>query len=193
LSVIEDAVTFGTTSLDRVTLARNAKSGIQASGPFTMTRSTSSDNGDFAVGVRGTTPYPATITASTLVGAAGGGLTLFVDSERPTTIVATAITNAGPAEALCANPLVAASYSRMTDATCLAPGAGNVVVASLGLGPLAANGGSTATRLPGATSPLLDAVPVGVGSCTAALPLDQRSLPRPSGPACDVGAVERQP
>ncbi|MEZ5209162.1 MAG: choice-of-anchor Q domain-containing protein [Acidimicrobiales bacterium] len=55
----------------------------------------------------------------------------------------------------------------------------------VGLGPLADNGGPTLTRLPAPGSPLLDRA---VGTCG---PADQRGLPRPQGPACDTGAVER--
>lgn len=53
------------------------------------------------------------------------------------------------------------------------------------LAPLADNGGPTPTRalLPG--SPALDA---GAIACAAT---DQRGMPRPQGPACDIGAFER--
>jgi hypothetical protein len=58
------------------------------------------------------------------------------------------------------------------------------------LGPLADNGGPTATELPLPGSPLIDQ---GGLPATAGCPLlDQRGRPRPSGPACDIGAVEVQ-
>jgi hypothetical protein len=55
------------------------------------------------------------------------------------------------------------------------------------LGPLADNGGQTSTLalLPG--SPALNRIPAGAG-CPAT---DQRRIPRPQGPACDIGAFER--
>lgn len=59
---------------------------------------------------------------------------------------------------------------------------------SLGLAPLAYNGGATRTRMPSATSVALDMARSIY--CTAS---DQRGTPRPQGPACDVGAVERVP
>ena len=63
------------------------------------------------------------------------------------------------------------------------------------LAALANNGGPTPTRLPLAGSPLIDAIPLA--SCQAdgatGITTDQRSLPRPSGPGCDIGAVEVQP
>ena len=55
------------------------------------------------------------------------------------------------------------------------------------LRPLADNGGSTFTRLPGPGSAALDIVPAGGADCTGA---DQRGVTRPQGPACDSGAVE---
>ena len=54
------------------------------------------------------------------------------------------------------------------------------------LGPLANNGGPTQTLLPLTGSPLLDAIPPAV--CGASD--DQRSVTRPQGPGCDIGAVE---
>ena len=55
-----------------------------------------------------------------------------------------------------------------------------------GLGPLAGSGPGGQVRIPDAASPVLDAVPPGL--CTAAF--DQRSVPRPQGTSCDIGAVE---
>jgi hypothetical protein len=63
-----------------------------------------------------------------------------------------------------------------------------------GLSALANNGGPTQTRLPQPGSPLIDAIPVA--SCQAdgasGITTDQRSLARPSGSGCDIGAVEVQ-
>ncbi len=60
------------------------------------------------------------------------------------------------------------------------------------LGALADNGGPTETRLPQSGSPLIDAIPLA--SCQAdgagGITTDQRGLARPSGPGCDIGAVE---
>ena len=56
------------------------------------------------------------------------------------------------------------------------------------LGPLAHNGGPTLTHMLLSGSPAIDA-----GQCVTGLTTDQRGLPRLQGPACDIGAVERQP
>ena len=55
---------------------------------------------------------------------------------------------------------------------------------------LADNGGPTMTQALGAGSPALDAVPVGGAGCLAT---DQRGVPRPAGPGCDIGALELAP
>ena len=57
------------------------------------------------------------------------------------------------------------------------------------LGPLANNGGPTLTLLPQDGSPAIDA---GVSSAAVSLAFDQRGLPRWSGSAVDIGAVELQ-
>lgn len=59
------------------------------------------------------------------------------------------------------------------------------------LGPLADSGGPTFTHLPGAGSPLLDAIPSGSAVCGTAVVGDQRGQARPFNGACDVGSVER--
>jgi hypothetical protein len=66
----------------------------------------------------------------------------------------------------------------------------NVTAQALRLGPLADNGGPTETHalLPG--SPAIDAIPVADCIDGAGDPVlfDQRGVPRPQGPACDIGA-----
>lgn len=60
------------------------------------------------------------------------------------------------------------------------------------LGATADNGGNTATDLPAAGSPAVDAIPPG--SCTDLsgnpVTTDQRGIARPQGSACDIGSVE---
>jgi hypothetical protein len=61
-------------------------------------------------------------------------------------------------------------------------------------------GGPTQTVKPGAKSPAVDAIPVDAlttdgttALCPASGSTDQRGRPRPNGPACDIGSVERKP
>jgi len=61
-----------------------------------------------------------------------------------------------------------------------------------GLGALASNGGPTQTRLPTATSALLNFIPIA--SCqadgAAGVTTDQRGISRPQSTGCEIGAVE---
>lgn len=58
------------------------------------------------------------------------------------------------------------------------------------LGPLANNGGSTLTHLPGAGSPLINTIPNGTNDCGTTVTTDQRGMSRPSSGSCDKGSVE---
>jgi len=85
-----------------------------------------------------------------------------------------------------------AGYMYADDASCNLDGPGDQQdAADPLLGPPAANGGPTLTRLPSAASPLLDAIPLAF--CTSddtGVGEDQRSFLRPQGTGCDIGAVE---
>jgi hypothetical protein len=59
------------------------------------------------------------------------------------------------------------------------------VVGSVGLDPLADNGGPTLTHALLAGSPAIDAADAAVCPAT-----DQRGVARPQGSACDVGSFE---
>jgi hypothetical protein len=81
------------------------------------------------------------------------------------------------------------------DASCGFPASETHAGVDPALGPVAANGGPTPTRLPRPGSPLIDAIPIA--SCradgAASVTTDQRGVTRPQGPGCDIGAVEVQP
>ncbi|MCW5876271.1 MAG: right-handed parallel beta-helix repeat-containing protein [Anaerolineales bacterium] len=84
--------------------------------------------------------------------------------------------------ALHVSPYPLMGYNLSTDRSCGFPTI--VSAAEIGLGPLADNGGPTFTHALLDDSPALDAA---TGGCPSS---DQRSLARPVGPACDVGAYE---
>ncbi len=65
---------------------------------------------------------------------------------------------------------------------------GTVIQLDPALDPLADNGGPTQTQIPRLGSPAIDATP-----CDPTILIDQRNVPRPSGAACDLGAVELSP
>jgi hypothetical protein len=99
-----------------------------------------------------------------------------------------------------AGSVAASGLSLDTDGSCAAlAGGGFLTVPSLGLGPLADNGGPLRTHLPLAGSPALDAAPACATRSGAPLALDGRGYPRPSDddgdldPECELGAVERGP
>jgi CSLREA domain-containing protein len=80
------------------------------------------------------------------------------------------------------------SLVESTNGTTFAGGSGNNVTGSdPALGPLQNNGGSTQTRLPGATSPVINA---GDPAFVPPPTTDQRGLPRVVGAATDMGSVE---
>ncbi|MGZ4693489.1 MAG: choice-of-anchor Q domain-containing protein, partial [Acidimicrobiales bacterium] len=87
--------------------------------------------------------------------------------------------------------LVSRGYNVVADDSCLfsstSPVTGDLWSnGDPGLTTLGDHGGSTATMIPVIGSPLLDRIPIGP-KCPAT---DQRGVSRPSGSACDVGAVE---
>jgi beta-glucanase (GH16 family) len=83
--------------------------------------------------------------------------------------------------------LASGGHNVFTDATCNPVGT-DLVVASAGLAALAGNDGPTATHALLAGSPAIDNADGAL--CPA---VDQRGVPRPQGPGCDVGAFERTP
>ena len=81
---------------------------------------------------------------------------------------------------------------------------GNYIGVDPQLGPLADNGGLTQTHLPGAGSPVINAIPATLVAAAGAAALphvcdgtvpnrDQRGVSRPQENGCDLGAVELEP
>lgn len=84
----------------------------------------------------------------------------------------------------CAGATTSLGANAAGDAACALAGPGDRT-GPLALGALGDHGGTTATILPAAASPAIDADP----SCAAGAS-DQRGVARPQGGACDAGAVE---
>lgn len=80
------------------------------------------------------------------------------------------------------------NFLDVEDENCKLTAAGDHGNAVVKLGTLGNHGGPTDTILPLAGSPLIDG-----GDNTGCPLFDQRGVPRPFGPACDVGAVEITP
>ncbi len=59
------------------------------------------------------------------------------------------------------------------------------------LGPLVEHVGGGAVHMPGAASPVVNAIPSGTNDCGTSIIDDQRGVLRPQGGGCDKGSVER--
>ncbi len=127
----------------------------------------------------------------------GGGVarhtgTLYI---RNSIIAGNTDLNPGESRADCSGVLTSLGYNLIQDITgCTLAGtaSGDLMGIAPLLGPLADNGGATNTHALAEDSPAIDAgnpaTPGSEGdSCAAA---DQRGVPRPQGPACDIGAFE---
>ena len=100
------------------------------------------------------------------------------------------------------DPIDDNGYNLSDDATCTNGGTGSATNATLNLGPLADNGGSTQTHMPGSASSAINAIPNGTNvnnngvtmACNGTT-TDQIGNNRPiiSGDDCTAGAVEVPP
>lgn len=162
-------------------------------------------NGGGGVYTDATSPGPlnlanATIAGNSATGAPGGGVYVYQTTMNSAdSIVALNTAASGGADCDGTTPTLDSLGYNLDGApdSCSFTAAGDQAVpaASVGLAPLANNGGPTMTRalLPGSAA-IDGGNPAG---CTdpSGLPLDvdQRGLPRPAGPFCDIGAYEFSP
>jgi hypothetical protein len=96
--------------------------------------------------------------------------------------------------------LSASGFNLDTDGSCAAAAGSSIgTVPELGLSGLADHGGTTATHVPFASSPALEAASACANRLGFPIFADQRGEPRPvddggaPGPQCDLGAVEGAP
>lgn len=148
-------------------------------------------------------PIQALFTTIADNAAASGGGIYVVDLRRAWLGVSVIAQNNAPTGPDCVGEVGSMGYSHIgsTDG-CSPTVAEGDTTGPAGLGPLADNGGPTATHMPLAGSMLIDAKPAFNGgdwrSCLPyengpSIQVDQRGLVRPAGLACDKGAVEVQP
>lgn len=213
-SLIEDNAGGGLVidgTVDSSTIAGNTKiGGVHLADGSTVTNSTITGNEGFFIGgvalfANFDDPAPsASVRWSTIAGNSATSevpiadeLTsrVFADPRWGTLVLeGNAIGEPGPGTApSCAQGtglLLSEGHNAADDATCaLNPALGDRgELHDLELEPLSDNGGSAPTRLPSPSSPLVDRVPAEDPACTG---VDQRAAPRPQGPACDVGSIER--
>ncbi|TXL62156.1 beta strand repeat-containing protein [Aeromicrobium terrae] len=149
--------------------------------------------------------HPMTITNSTITNntaagsGAGGGLYLFDASHVG--VAGTILSGNTGLE--CTGGAVSDGGRNLSDpgdASCGFSGAKNDIAAAPQLGNLVDNGGPTFTRKPGPASPALDKIPAATATglsdavtgsaVTLCNGTDQRTVARPQGAKCDIGAVE---
>lgn len=116
----------------------------------------------------------------------GGGLWNFGGTMTLANTIVSGNT-AATASTDCAGSITSLGYNLAGGTSCAFGGTGDLNSTDPMLGPLANNSGPTETQALLAGSPAIDVVPLA--SCTVST--DQRGVPRPMGPACDVGAFER--
>ena len=193
----------GSLSLSNVTISSNTVitqsngGGIFNTGTLTLTNSTVSNNssgfggGMYNQGV-------ATLGFGTLSGnnaSTGGGI-----YENAATFVTqtvylanTIVANSAGGNCATANVALKSNGDNLSDdGTCVSffNQTGDLNNIDPKLGPLADNGGSTATHAPLLGSPAIDAIPFGTNGCGTLITVDQRGMPRPFNGKCDIGAVE---
>lgn len=194
--------------LEQGTITRSLIAGNQAAtdgggiyaefGLVTVVSSTLSGNyapnSGSAIVSHGMISIGAELVGSTIVGNTGSAsiwtvteaCAQFCYSYENTVMRGTVVVGGAGAPA-CSAPVTASSFNLVPDGSCGATLPGDPL-----LGPLAGNGGATATHLPAAGSGAIDAIPAGTaGLCDGSVVTDQRGVARPVGAACDVGAVEQ--
>ena len=194
---------FGTADLTNVTFQKNfAAKGGGAMDGFSLTTMTnvtfSNNSASNSGGGFNSANSISTLTNVTFSGnAAIEGGAIYYAANDPTksmtlknTIIANSVEGGDcyiPEES--DNDITSAGFNLISDNTCddifNHPSDWNEVDPLLG--PLAANGGYAWSHVPQAGSPVIDK-----GQCLAHVSTDLRGIPRPQGPACDIGAVERK-
>ena len=187
----------GDVTVDSSTFSENSGSSggaITTSGGVVLTNSTLSNNvaTDSGGAIR-TLGADATLVYSTVVqNSSPSGANVAIDGVLHSFGSVVALP-AGGGENCAVDSSASNGYNFSDDASCGFGATGDRESAGdPDLGALADNGGPTATRLPGSTSPLLDAIPTVAcqDDGAAGVTTDQRGVSRPQGSACDIGAVE---
>jgi hypothetical protein len=170
-----DGVEGTTVTVTASTIDGNGEHGVDAT-VASLTNSTVADNGLAGVFADDS----ITATHSTITGNVVNLENLVIDTIH---LFGSVVADADQANCI-ALSIEDLGFNHVDDDTCgpIAP-----ATEPHGLGPLASNGGPTRTRLPGAGSPLIDAIPSA--QCGAAG--EQRGIvSRPQGAGCEIGSVE---
>ncbi len=155
-----------------------------------------SDGGGIFTGQSAPVLRNVTITANSA--GLGGGIatdSLLATSAKNTIIAGNTASFGGPDCTGSGTDVESIGYTLIGDTTeCdVSPGPGDISDVDAGLGPLAGNGGPTATHALLAGSPAIEAgspATPGGDDPTACEDVDQRDVPRPQQELCDIGALE---
>ena len=147
--------------------------------PTTLARATITANKLGTAGAPGPRPGASVLATVGAAGAAPSGAAVY--GAASTRVVGSIFAFNLPPGPYCGGALTDAGNNLDWHGDPICPGPG--IVADLGLGPVADNGGISLSRrlLPG--SPAIDAYSCTVGT-------DQRGVARPTGAKCDIGAYE---
>ena len=186
----------GTVLLDHVLLANNTTGNtggaifVKSSGQVTLVNSTVSGNVAYQGGgiLSGGSVTIWNSTVANNVAPDGGGIVTYGNLYLRNSIVANNTdTDDSSVDPNCrvgtGGVVLVSGMNLSNDASC-GTGAGMIVAASPGVGPLADNGGPTKTHALLLASPAID----GGTSCTETT--DQRHVARTQGTSCDIGAFE---
>jgi predicted outer membrane repeat protein len=114
----------------------------------------------------------------------GSGIYSWYDIAMVNSIIA-GNTNSSQCSANTSAELTSQGHNISSDNSCDLNGPGDMPNTNPQLGPLQNNGGPTFTMALSAGSPAIN-----TADNAACPPTDQRGVPRPQGPACDIGAYE---
>jgi predicted outer membrane repeat protein len=196
----------GTVTITNSTINGNSASdsggGILNVATVTITNSTinanSAKTGGGIENYQGTASLTNVTISGNLASVSGGGIYQQTGSASQTISLTNTLVANGASGANCvvdvssAAPITSNGYNLSSDGTCSPyfTQPGDLNGGNPNLGPLANNGGPTLTRMPQPLSDAIDSIPMGTNGCGTTLTTDQRGVPRPFGPACDIGSVE---
>ncbi len=177
-------VALGDAGITNSTVTGNGEAGVNSYHLILKDSTISGNGGD------GVDSVTLIVTSSSIFGNSGVGLAVV---NSPTTIMATILAGNSLGNCAVTSPITDQGYNRSTDATCgfSATGSQNSVsLTDLKLGTLGDYGGPTQTipLLPGSSA--IDAIPLTSGNCSVGETYDQRTVTRPQGTGCDIGAFE---
>jgi len=188
----------GTARVTRSTISANVATkkggGVLNAGAVTLTNSTVSGNtaagGGGVASSSAVTLLHSTVVRNQSTNKVGGGVYSTGGSfEVQGSIIALNDANSGDARDCSGSPNIGTVSFVGNPTGCTSTGI-DPLIGDPQLGPLADNGGSSRTHQPLEGSRVVDPA---LGDTTCQVADDQRGVPRPSGPSCDIGSVELAP